>query len=110
MNTFSRFVTIMVLLFLIPSVAVVFIVPEELIQLLHDGLDRLETWLDPAVSAEQMLLNVVAVVLIDFLLVLALYGQVRGIYVQRHGGRSTTGVKTGQLDEGGGFGSAGVDE
>lgn len=77
MNQFNRIVVTLLLLALIPIVTAGLIVPHEAIQLLRDGLDQLERQWDPASSTEQLLIGVGLALLIDALLVLALYLQVR---------------------------------
>lgn len=77
MNQFNRIVVTLLLLALIPIVTAGLIVPHEAIQLLRDGLDQFERQWDPAASTEQLLIGVGLALLIDVLLVLALYLQVR---------------------------------
>jgi len=77
MTSFNRIVTTLLLLVLIPIVTIGLIVPREAVQLLGDWLDQVEDRLDSSVSALELLIRVVLALLIDALLVLLLYLQVR---------------------------------
>jgi len=77
MTSFNRIVTTLLLLVLIPIVTIGLIVPREAIQVLGDWLGELEDRLDSSVSALELLVRVVLALLIDALLVLLLYIQVR---------------------------------
>lgn len=77
MTSFNRIVTTLLLLVLIPIVTIGLIVPREAIEVLGDWLDQLEDRLDSSVSALELLVRVVVALLIDALLVLLLYIQVR---------------------------------
>ena len=77
MALFNRIVVTLLLLALIPIITIGLIVPFEAVELLGDTLDELESQLDPSVSGVSLLLRVVLAVLIDGLLVVLLYLEVR---------------------------------
>ena len=83
MESFNRIVTTLLLLAMIPIVTVGLIVPLEAIQLLRDGLERLEGQLCAPVSAGWLLVSVGLAVLIDGALILCVYWQVRRGISQR---------------------------
>jgi hypothetical protein len=77
MAAFNRVVVTLLLLALIPIVTVGLIVPEEGIQLLRDLLDEIDSRLDPSPSTLQTLIVVVLALVIDVMLVILLYLELR---------------------------------
>jgi hypothetical protein len=77
MIVFNKVVTTLVLLILIPVVTVVLIVPREAVQVLNDWFTQLEDQLSPTVSTAALIVRVVIALLLDALLVLLLYLEVR---------------------------------
>ena len=77
MALFNKIVVTLLLLALIPIITIGLIVPREAVELLGDTFDDLESQLDPSVSGVWLLLRVVLAVLVDGLLVILLYLEVR---------------------------------
>jgi hypothetical protein len=77
MNVFNRIVVTLLLLVLIPLVTVVFIVPNEFVQVLLDWLQPLEDQLADSMSASRLLIGGVLALLIDAILVFLIYLEVR---------------------------------
>lgn len=100
MTLFNRIVVTLMLLAMIPIITVGLIVPREAIQFLADGLDQIETRLDPSVSGVWLLVRVGLALLVDGLLVVLLYLQVRrpaayGVPVQQvEGGEARIAVSS----------------
>jgi hypothetical protein len=77
MNAFNRIVTTLLLLILIPIVTIALLAPREAIELVQNGLENLHGLVDSSPSGLQMLIRIVAALLIDVLLVLVLYLDLR---------------------------------
>ena len=77
MATFNRIVVTLLLLALIPIVTIGLIAPQEGIQLLHDLLDEIESRLDPSPSNLQTLIVVLLALVINLILVILLYFELR---------------------------------
>jgi hypothetical protein len=77
MTAFNRIVTTLLLLILIPIVTVALLAPREAIEQVQIGLEHLHGLIDSSPSGLQMLIRVVAALLIDVLLVLVLYLELR---------------------------------
>lgn len=77
MTAFNRIVTTLLLLILIPIVTVALLAPREAIELVQNGLENLHGLIDSSPSGLQMLIRIVAALLIDVLLVLVLYLELR---------------------------------
>ena len=77
MATFNRVVVTLLLLALIPIVTVGLIAPQEGIQLLRDLVDEIDSRLDPSPSTLQTLIVVALALVIDVLLVILLYLELR---------------------------------
>jgi hypothetical protein len=77
MAVFNKVVVILLLLVLIPVVTVGLIVPREAVQLLSDTLDNLDERLDTSVSTLELVIRATIALLIDCLLVVLLYLEVR---------------------------------
>ena len=77
MALINRIVVTLLLLALIPILTVGLIVPREALQLISDGVDEFESQFDQQVSAWQLLIRVGLAVLIDGVLILLLYLQLR---------------------------------
>lgn len=88
MNAFNRVLTTLFLLALIPSLTIALIVPVDAVELLGDWLDQLQDQLDPSVSTWQMAIRVGLALLVDLVLILLIYLELRrppkhGVPVQR---------------------------
>lgn len=77
MALFNRIVVILLLLSLIPVITIGLIVPRETVQVLLDGLDDLHSQLDTSVSTAELVIRIVLALVIDSVLVVLLYLQVR---------------------------------
>ena len=77
MTVFNKIVVTLLLLAVIPIITIGLIVPREAVELLAGGLDDLESQMDPSVSGVWLLLRVVLAVVINGVLVVLLYLQVR---------------------------------
>jgi hypothetical protein len=77
MSTFNRILTTLLLLALIPIVTVALIVPQEAVQLLLDGLEQIDDQLDSSVSVGEMVVRVGLALLVDAVLVILVYLELR---------------------------------
>jgi hypothetical protein len=77
MNSFNRLVITLLLLALIPIVTVALIVPQEAVDLLQEGLDRVESRLDTSVSTGELMIRVGLALVIGVVLIFLLYLELR---------------------------------
>jgi len=77
MNSFNRIVITLLLLALIPIVTVALIVPQEAVDLLQEGLDRIEGRLGTSVSTGELMIRVGLALVIGVVLVFLLYLELR---------------------------------
>jgi hypothetical protein len=77
MNAFNRIVVTLLLLALIPIITVAFIVPQEAIDLVQEGLDRIEGQLGTSVSTQELMIRVGLALLIAVVLIFLLYLELR---------------------------------
>jgi len=77
MNAFNRIIVTLLLLALIPIVTVALIVPQEAVDLLQEGLDRIEGQLGTSVSTGELMIRVGLALLIDVVLIFLLYLELR---------------------------------
>jgi hypothetical protein len=77
MNSFNRIVVTLLLLALIPIITVALIVPQEAVDLVQEGLDRIEGQLGASVSTQELMIRVGLALLIDVVLIFLLYLELR---------------------------------
>ncbi len=77
MSTFNRIVVTLLLLALVPIVTIVLIAPLDAIDLLRDGLDEIESQLDPSPSTAQIAIMAGLALLIDLVLIILIYLELR---------------------------------